>query len=119
MSVEKKTVLAVLAGLILLLILVPTVYVQVNKKLYAHRVMVYLTEEMHYSRQEIASVQGVWSVALPPFLVVVKFSDEPEVEYTYFAHNEVLQFSHSITPKGLDQGISESALKHYAPHDFE
>ena len=117
MSVEKKTVIYVLAGLVILIVLSMTVYVQVNKKLYAHRVMTFLTEEEHYSKQEIASVQGIWSVKLPPFLVVVKFSDEPEVEYTYFAHSGVLQFSHSITQQGIDQGIRESDLKNYVPLD--
>ncbi|WNS44253.1 DUF3139 domain-containing protein [Paenibacillus sp. MMS20-IR301] len=115
MSAAKKTVIGVLAGLIILLIVVPTVYVQVNKRLYAHRVMSYLLHEKHYSREEIASARGIWSVKLPPFLVKVKFSDEPEVEYTYFAHNEVLQFSHEITQTGLEQGISDADLKHYVP----
>lgn len=118
MSVEKKTVSGVLAGLIILIILGMTLYVQVNKRLYAARVMDYLTEEMHYSKKEIASIQGIWSVKLPPFLVVVKFSDEPGVEYIYFAHSGVLQFSHTITQEGLDQGISEADLKHVVPLDF-
>jgi hypothetical protein len=86
-----------------------------GEMLYAHRVTTYLMQDMHYSRQELASVQGKWTVKTPPFLVVVRFSDEPEVEYTYFAHNDVLQFSHEITPEGLRQGITNSQLQHYVP----
>jgi hypothetical protein len=43
------------------------------------------------------------------------YSDEPEVEYTYFAHDEVMQFSHEISLKGLKSGIRESSLKHIEP----
>lgn len=115
MSAARKTVYITLAVLVVLAVLCPVIYVQAGKRLYAHKVAAYLTHELHYSKQELASVQGKWTVKTPPFQVVVKFSDEPEVEYTYFAHNHVLQFSHSITPKGRRQGITDSQLKHYVP----
>lgn len=101
--------------LVLVAVLIPVAYVRINKILYAHRVENYLIKELHYSKQEIASVKGVWGIKLPSFFAVVRFRDEPEVEYTYFAHNEVIQFSHEISEKGLDQGIRESDLKHFVP----
>ncbi|UQZ32621.1 hypothetical protein C2I18_03035 [Paenibacillus sp. PK3_47] len=97
---------------ITLLVVAPLVYVQTRKFVYAHRVTSYLKEEKGYSSQDIASVQGVWGMKAPPFFVVVKFRDEPEVEYVYFAHDGVMQFSHSITRRGMRQGIERANLKH-------
>ncbi|MEK5447211.1 DUF3139 domain-containing protein [Paenibacillus sp. FSL R7-0331] len=102
----------VLSTLVVLILLTPVAYVQVNKILYAKRVSAYLTDTMGYSRKEIASVQGIWSIKAPPFLVRVEFKDEPGVEYTYFAHDGVLQFSYRITPEGRENGFREARLKH-------
>ncbi|OKP99119.1 DUF3139 domain-containing protein [Paenibacillus sp. P46E] len=117
MSAAKKTLVFTLTVLVLLIVLTPIVYARVGTKVYAHRVKVYLTEEMGYTRAEITSVKGKWTIKAPPFVVHVKFRDEPEVEYTYFAHAGVIQFSHEISRKGLDQGVTEKNLKHYVSLD--
>ncbi|MNE70433.1 hypothetical protein D3C80_1662240 [compost metagenome] len=101
--------------LLVLLILTPVVYVQINKILYAKRVTAYLTDMKGYTKEEISSVKGIWSIKAPPFLVEVEFRDEPGVEYTYFAHAGVLQFSYSITPEGRKNGFREARLKHVDP----
>ncbi|AIQ48430.1 hypothetical protein R70723_22810 [Paenibacillus sp. FSL R7-0273] len=115
MSLWRKRAAYALCTLIVLLILTPVMYVQVNKIIYAKRVSDYLTGTMGYTKQEIASVKGVWGIVLPKFFAVVEFSDEPGVEYTYFAHNDVLQISYSITPEGRENGFRESRLKHVEP----
>ncbi|WP_379161703.1 DUF3139 domain-containing protein [Paenibacillus sp. sgz5001063] len=117
MSAAIKTLVISLTVLGLLLVLTPIVYVRVGTIVYAHRVITYLTEEMGYARDEIASVKGEWTIKAPPFAVRVRFRDEPEVEYTYFAHDGVVQFSCEICRKGLDQGVTEKNLKHYVPLD--
>lgn len=99
----------------MLLLLTPVVYVQVNKILYANRVSAYLTDIKGYTKEEISAVKGVWSIKAPPFLVQVEFRDEPGVEYTYFAHDGVLQFSYRITPEGRENGFREARLKHVDP----
>lgn len=111
----KKFMFTMLNGLILLGIVITVGYVEVNKYIFAHRVENYLIEEQHYGKGEIDSVRGVWGVKLPSFFAVVKFSDEPEVEYTYYAHAGVLQISHKITLTGQRSGIRESDLKHVEP----
>ncbi|OMD53579.1 hypothetical protein BSK56_00055 [Paenibacillus borealis] len=113
----RKFAYRALVMLILLVILTAVVYVQVNKFIFSHRVKAYLIEEKGYSDETISSVKGVWGIKAPPFFAVVSFSDEPEVEYTYFAHNEVMQFSHEISLKGRKSGIRESSLKHIEPYN--
>lgn len=108
----RRRFVYVLRVLIVLLVLSPVVYVQVNKILYAKRVSAYLTDTKGYKKEEIASVEGIWSIKAPPFLVEVEFRDEPGVEYIYFAHAGVLQFSYSITPEGRENGYREARLKH-------
>lgn len=97
-----------------ILVVTPFVYVKVNKMIYAHRVTEYLIEKK-YSPEEIESVEGVWSIKLPPFLAIVKFKDEPDVEYIYFAHNDVIQFSHRISEEAQKKGKTKSDLKHFVP----
>ncbi|MNC36154.1 hypothetical protein D3C76_225630 [compost metagenome] len=117
MGKAKKALVITLTVLGLLIVLTPIVYVRVGIVVYAHRVREYLTEELGYTRAEIASVKGKWTIKAPPFVVLVKFRDEPEVEYTYFAHDGVVQFSHDISQEGLDKGITEKSLRHYIPFD--
>lgn len=81
--------------------------IQVNKIIYAKRVTHYLLEEQGYEKDDIKSVKGVWGFKLPPFCAVVIFTDEPFVEYIYFAHNDVIQFGYRITDEGKEKGISE------------
>ncbi|MBW4081900.1 DUF3139 domain-containing protein [Paenibacillus sp. S150] len=75
----------------LLIVLAPIVYVRAGTILCAYRAKVCLTEEMGCTRAEIASITGKWIIKAPPFAVPAYFKDEPEVEYTYFAHDGVLQ----------------------------
>ncbi|WP_245237519.1 DUF3139 domain-containing protein [Paenibacillus ihuae] len=62
------------------LIILPIVYVQVNKIVYSHRVSAYLLEDKGYKKEDISYVTGVWGIKAPPFFAVVEFSDEPGVE---------------------------------------
>ncbi|WP_340019782.1 DUF3139 domain-containing protein [Paenibacillus sp. FSL H3-0457] len=114
MSKRKIISLTVLITLAILVV-TPFAYVKVNKMIYAHRVTEYLIEQKNYSSEEIASVEGVWSIKLPPFLAIVKFKDEPDVEYIYFAHNDVIQFSHRISEEAQKKGKTKSHLKHFVP----
>lgn len=104
---------------LILLLLTPIVYVQAGKYRYERRVTSYLKYEMGYSPQDIALVKGGWGIKAPPFFAVVRFRDEPEVEYTYFAHDDVIQFSHSISRRGLRQGVRESDLRHVDAGDSQ
>ncbi|MBO8173318.1 MAG: DUF3139 domain-containing protein [Bacillaceae bacterium] len=99
------------AAILILLVLVPFLYIQINKIVYEKRVTDYLIEEKGYRGEDIQSVTGKWGFKLPPFYTEVVFRDEPDVAYIYFAHNDVKQFDYHI-PDEEKQGISESALKH-------
>ncbi|MBT2291721.1 DUF3139 domain-containing protein [Paenibacillus albidus] len=110
---SKKSILVL--SIAVLLVLIPFAYVQLNKMNYAQRVTQYLIDTEKYRKEEIKSVRGVWGVKLPSFYSVVIFKDEPEVEYIYFAHDGVMQFSYRIAPEGTAEGITESELKHYVP----
>ncbi|MGN7477120.1 DUF3139 domain-containing protein [Solibacillus silvestris] len=79
-------------GLIVLIMISPILYVQINKVMYASKVSDYLIEEKGYKKEEIKSIEGVWGKKLPAFYVVVIFKNEPNIEYTYFAHSGVGQF---------------------------
>ncbi|WP_442600702.1 DUF3139 domain-containing protein [Paenibacillus sp. KN14-4R] len=104
----------VLGVVLIILVLTPIIYVQANKIIYANRVLNYLIEEKKYSKEEI-SVRGIWGKKLPSFYAIVVFNDEPDVEYVYFAHNNVLQFEYRLTEDGKAKGITQSKLKHYFP----
>ncbi|WP_217559038.1 DUF3139 domain-containing protein [Paenibacillus sp. GbtcB18] len=99
-------------SVVLIVVLAPFAYVQGNKIVYAERVKSYLIQERSYKEEELASVKGVWGMKLPSFYTVVVFKDEPEVNYVYFSHNDVLQFDQRITPKGVERGITPEKLKH-------
>lgn len=117
MNKKTKMIILVISILLTLSIVAPFAYVQINKLIYAHRVTAFLLEEQNYKREEIKSVKGVWGIKLPSFYAVVVFIDEPNVEYVYFAHNDVKQFSYRLTQEGLKKGkeITEKDLKHYVP----
>ncbi|RAW19397.1 hypothetical protein DC345_01055 [Paenibacillus taichungensis] len=115
MKKKKKYVLPAVLIITVMLVLTPIIYVQVNKLIYAHRVTEYLIEEKKYTQEEIESVEGIWNVKLPPFSAEVTFKDEPDVEYIYFAHNEVLQFAHRISEEAQRRGKTKSDLKHVEP----
>ncbi|GED70144.1 hypothetical protein BRE01_38460 [Brevibacillus reuszeri] len=97
---------------LLALVLTPFVYVQANKMIYADRVMEHLLKKEKILPEQIQSVTGEWSKKLPAFCAIVVFTDEPEVEYVYFAHNEVIQFGYRLTEEGKQQGLQEQNLKH-------
>ncbi|WP_289136388.1 DUF3139 domain-containing protein [uncultured Brevibacillus sp.] len=98
--------------IVLVVVLTPFVYVQANKLIYASRVTEHLLEKEKIQPEQIRSVKGEWSKKLPPFCAIVVFADEPEVEYVYFAHNEVIQFGYRLTEEGKKQGLGEQDLKH-------
>jgi hypothetical protein len=102
------------ALLIIGLFITPFFYVQANKIIYANKVTNYLLNEQHYKKNEIKSVKGIWGIKLPSFYTVVVFENEPYVEYIYFAHNNVLQFNHSVTEEGKQLGVTDSDLKNIA-----
>ncbi|MEF2965844.1 DUF3139 domain-containing protein [Paenibacillus sp. M1] len=107
--------MGIIAALVTILVATPIIYVQANKQIYANRVTDYLVEEQNYNKDDLKSVKGVWGVKLPSFFVTVTFKDEPNVEYIYFAHNEVIQFSYR--PAQGDNDIEEAELKHFDPFE--
>lgn len=115
MSKAKKMVYLLAFGILFLFILTPFVYVQINKMIYDYRVTNYLIEEAGYDKAELQSVKGVWGIKAPPFYAIVVFKDEPEIEYVYFAHNRVRQFSYRITDEGKQEGMTEADLQHFVP----
>ncbi|MEK4244535.1 DUF3139 domain-containing protein [Psychrobacillus sp. FSL K6-2684] len=101
--------------LILIIILLPFIYLEVNRNIYENKVTNYLLEEMEYDKGEIGSVEGVYGFKMPEFYTIVTFENEPYVEYTYFAHNTVLQFGYEIIDKEHD-GITKEDLKNLDPN---
>lgn len=97
------------------LLLGPVIYVQANKWIYANRVTQYLVKKKNYSKAEIQSVKGVWGVKLPAFYVVVTFEEEPDVEYTYYAHDRVLQMGYTLKNGGIPAGPDGAGLRYYEP----
>ncbi|MFJ7936568.1 DUF3139 domain-containing protein [Sporosarcina sp. NPDC096371] len=102
---------------LVILILAPFCGVQIKKRVYENRVEHFLTEEMSYGKEDIQSIEAKWHFAgLPKCWVNVIFSDEPQVVYTYFAHDKehIGQFEyHSIDATIL----SKDKLKHFAPYE--
>ena len=117
MSKKKKIFSIIFCVFIIGLVLTPFLYVQVNKAIYKDRVMDYLTEKKGYEKDGIQSVKGVWGAKLPPFFATVVFENEPYIEYTYFAHNDVIQFEYLITEEGKQKGITENDLINYKPNN--
>ncbi len=113
---KGKNVQSIIASIIVVsIILTPFIYVQVNKRIYANRVNRYLVEEKHYRKDEIQSVRGVWGKKLPSFYAVAVFKDEPQVEYVYFAHDDIIQFGFS-SPNAKDGvELQPKDVKHYEP----
>lgn len=103
------------AIIVLIIILSRFIYIEVNKNNYQNRVTNYLLKEMGYAKNEIALVEGVYGFKLPEFYTIVIFENEPYVEYTYFAHEEVLQFDYEITDNKYIE-ITKKELKNYDPN---
>lgn len=59
---------------------------------FAYKVSEYLIEEKGYKKEDITSIEGIWGKKMPAFYVVVIFKNEPNIEYSYFAHGKVRQF---------------------------
>lgn len=115
---NKNTIVKVIfITLLIIVIMTPIGYVQINKIVYANRVTEYLLEEKQFGKEEIKSVKGVWGKKLPSFYALVTFKDEPYVEYIYFAHNEVKQFGYQLTEEAKEAGVTESDLKHFEPFE--
>ena len=103
------------AILILIITLLGFTYIEVNKNIYKNKVTNYLLEDIGYDMNEIASVKGVYGFKLPKFYTIVIFENEPYIEYTYFAHNKVLQFNYEIIDKQYI-GVTKNTLKNYDPN---
>jgi hypothetical protein len=72
-------------------------------------------EEKHYRKDEIQSVSGVWGKKLPPFYAVTVFKDEPQVEYVYFAHDDIIQFEYRVAGAVTGVELQQKDVKHYEP----
>ena len=103
------------AIIVLVIILSRFIYIEVNKNNYENKVTNYLVKEMGYDKSEIASVEGVYGFKLPEFYTIVIFENEPYVEYTYFAHDEVLQFDYEIIDREYID-VTQKELKNYDPN---
>jgi len=102
---------------ILLIVLIPYVTVQLKKYLYEHKIGQYLIEEIHYTEEEIHSIDCEWYLGgLPNYSVHVIFNDEPNVVYIYFVHRKdrLGQFEH-FTIDGTV--LQPEQLKHYNPYE--
>lgn len=110
----KKARIAII--IMLLIVLIPIGYVQINKVLFKKRVLDYLTTEQHYDKTDIQQIEGIWGKKLPAFYVTVIFIDEPNVMYTYFAHGNVRQFEYET----LDgQQLDIEQLLHYEKPNYK
>ena len=110
----KKGLIALI--IILMIVLIPISYVQINKVLFKNRVLDYLTTEQHYEKADIQQIEGIWGKKLPAFYVTVIFTDEPNVRYTYFAHGKVHQFECET----LDgQQLEPEQLTHYQEPNYK
>ncbi|SES44998.1 DUF3139 domain-containing protein [Psychrobacillus sp. OK032] len=111
-KIIKITQLVIFIGLVI----VPLVSIQANKYIYQNRVSTYLMEEKGFEKEDIESIEGKWGFKLPAYYAVVTFKNEPNVEYTYFAHdNDVFQFNYNISEEGQKEGIKEEDLKNNSP----
>lgn len=102
------------SALVLIIIISREIYLEVNKITYKHRVMDYLVEEKGYKEDEIAHIEGVYGFKMPKFYTIVIFKNEPTVQYTYFAHSGVLQFSYRIIGNEYNE-TKKQDLKNYDP----
>jgi hypothetical protein len=83
---------------------------------FEHKVKNYLIDEKGYSEDEIQSIIEKGEIgSIPPRYVVVVFKNEPYVEYTYFAHHQVIQFSYQISDEKYKDTIREEDLKNFDP----
>ncbi|MEK4386185.1 DUF3139 domain-containing protein [Solibacillus sp. FSL W7-1464] len=96
------------------IILTRFIYIEANELIYANRVTDYLLDELQYDQSEIASVEGVYGFKMPKFYTVVVFTNEPYIEYIYFAHERVLQFEYQIIDEEFE-GITKDDLCNYDP----
>lgn len=101
--------------IVLVIILSRFIYIEVNKNNYENKVTNYLLKEIGYDKSEIVSVEGVYGFKLPEFYTIVIFENEHYVEYTYFAHDGVLQFEYEIIDRKYI-GITKKELKNYDPN---
>jgi len=102
---------------ILLIVLVPYVTVQLKKQLYEQKIRHYLIEEVHYTENEIQSIDCEWYLGgLPNYAVNVIFIDEPNVVYIYFVHRKdrLGQFEHYTIDGTV---LQPEQLKHYQSYE--
>lgn len=109
----KKYLIIVLV----ILLIVPFCMVQIKKQVYENRIQDYLIEEKSYMKEDIQSIECKWHFAgLPSYWINVIFSDEPNVVYTYFAHDKenLLQFEYHVIDRTK---LSIEQLKHFDPYE--
>ena len=111
---KRFKVVLFIAIFVLGMFLTRFIYIEVNRFIYKNRVTNYLIEEKGYDESEIASVEGVYGFKMPEFYTVVIFTNEPYVEYIYFAHGSVSQFEYQIIDAQYDN-LSQDELKNYDP----
>ncbi|WP_053589095.1 DUF3139 domain-containing protein [Bacillus sp. FJAT-22090] len=102
---------------LVILFLVPIYIVQTKKRSYENKIEHFLTEEMSYVKEDIQSIEGKWHLAgLPSYWVNVIFSDEPNIVYIYFAHDNVRigQYDYNSIDSTI---LSTDKLKHYEPYE--
>lgn len=112
---KRFKIVLLFAILVLVIIVSRLIYIELNIHIYEHRVENYLINELRYDQRDIASVKGVYGFKLPEFYTVVVFTNEPYVEYLYFAHDGVLQYEYQIIDKEFNE-VTKDDLKNYDPH---
>lgn len=111
---KRLKIVLIFTILVLGLIVARFIYIEVNKILYENRVTTYLLNEMGYDENEIAKIEGAYGFKMPKFYAVVVFTNEPYVEYLYFAHNRVSQFEYQFIDVQYGK-LSQDELKNYDP----
>ncbi len=97
---------------LVIIVVFPIVTIQLKKLIFANRVSHYLIEEKGYKKEEIRSVEGIWGMKMPAYYVIVFFENEPTIEYTYFVHSGIGQFSY----RSIDgKPVTVDQLKNYDP----
>ena len=64
-NIKKKKYLL---GIIAVILVIPIIYVQSNKIIYANKASQYLIEEKGYKKEEIKTIEGVWGKSSRPFM---------------------------------------------------
>lgn len=99
--VELRKLKTMVFIFVIIIVITPILYVQINKQIYKERVLTYLMGEKDYTQADIRKIEGHWG-KLPTFYTTVIFENEPRITYLYYAHSEVHQAEVEIDSRSVD-----------------